>query len=59
MSIRWKSVDNDLKNHDIISDKTPTDKGKKRVKSKFTTNSKSVGYKVVQEKVLNWTSKGR
>ncbi|MGP1422372.1 MAG: hypothetical protein ACTTKM_00255 [Prevotella fusca] len=32
---------------------------KTRVKSKFATNSKSVGYKVVQEKVLNWTSKGR
>ena len=30
-----------------------------RVKSKFATNSKSVGYKAVQEKVLNWTSKGR
>ena len=23
------------------------------------TNSESVGYKVVNEKVLNWTSKGR
>ena len=34
-------------------------KAKKRVKSKFATNSKSVSYKVVQEKVLNWTSKGR
>ena len=32
---------------------------KTRVKSKFATNRKSVGYKVVQEKVLNWTSKGR
>ena len=30
-----------------------------RVKSKFATNSKSVSYKVMQEKVLNWTSKGR
>ena len=25
----------------------------------FTTNSKSSGYGAVQEKVLNWTSKGR
>ena len=32
---------------------------KTRVKSKFATNRKSVGYNVVQEKVLNWTSKGR
>ena len=32
---------------------------KTRVKSKFATNRKSVSYKVVQEKVLNWTSKGR
>ena len=30
-----------------------------RVKSKFATGSKSVSYKVMQEKVLNWTSKGR
>ena len=30
-----------------------------RVRSKFVTNSKPVSYKVVQEKVLNWTSKGR
>ena len=30
-----------------------------RVKSKFATSSKSAGYKAVQEKVLNWTSKGR
>ena len=30
-----------------------------RVKSKFATNSKSASYKVMQEKVLNWTSKGR
>ena len=29
------------------------------VKCKFVTNSKSNGYKVVQEKMLNWTSKGR
>ena len=34
-------------------------KAKTRVKSKFATNSKSVSYKAVQEKVLNWTSKGR
>ena len=30
-----------------------------RVKSKFATGSKSVSYKVMQEKVLNWTPKGR
>ena len=29
------------------------------MKSKFTTNRKSISYKVVEEKVLNWTSKGR
>ncbi len=29
------------------------------MKSNSATNSKSIGYKVVQEKVLNWTSKGR
>ena len=29
------------------------------MKSKFATDSKSVSYKVMQEKVLNWTSKGR
>ena len=34
-------------------------KAKTRVRSKFATNSKSISYKVVQEKVLNWTSKGR
>ena len=34
-------------------------KAKTRVKSKFSTSSKSIGYGVVQEKVLNWTSKGR
>jgi len=34
-------------------------KTKTRVKSKFATNRKSVSYKVMQEKVLNWTSKGR
>ena len=34
-------------------------KTKARVKSKFATNRKSVSYKVMQEKVLNWTSKGR
>ena len=32
---------------------------KTRVKSKFATDSKSTGYNAVQEKVLNWTSKGR
>ncbi len=32
---------------------------KTRVKSKFATDSKSTSYKAVQEKVLNWTSKGR
>ena len=32
---------------------------KTRIRIKFATNRKSVGYKVVQEKVLNWTSKGR
>ena len=30
-----------------------------RVKSKFITNIKSISYEVIQEKVLNWTSKGR
>ena len=34
-------------------------KAKKRVKSKFATNRKSVSYKMVLKKVLNWTSKGR
>ena len=34
-------------------------KAKTRVKSKFATDSKSTGYNAVQEKVLNWTSKGR
>ena len=34
-------------------------KTKARVKSMFATNSESVGYKVVQEKMLNWSSKGR
>jgi len=29
------------------------------MKSKTATNRKSVGYKIVKEKVLNWTSKGR
>ena len=29
------------------------------IKRKFVTNRKSNGYKVVEEKVLNWTSKGR
>ena len=29
------------------------------MKGKFATNSKSVSYKVMQEKVLSWTSKGR
>ena len=29
------------------------------MKSKFATNSKSTCYKAIQEKVLNWTSKGR
>ncbi len=32
---------------------------KTRVKCKFITNRKSISYEVVQEKVLNWTSKGR
>ena len=30
-----------------------------RINSKLTTNSKSISYKVTQQKVLNWTSKGR
>ena len=30
-----------------------------RVKSKFITNRKSISYEIIQEKVLNWTSKGR
>ena len=34
-------------------------KAKTHIKSKFATNSKSITYKAVQEKVLNWTSKGR
>ena len=29
------------------------------MKSKNATNRKSVSYKIVKEKVLNWTSKGR
>ena len=29
------------------------------MKSKTATNRKSVSYKVMQEKVLNWTPKGR
>ena len=32
---------------------------KTRIKSRFITDRKSIGYKVVEEKVLNWTSKGR
>ena len=55
----FETAGNGLKNHDIISDKIPTDKGKIRVKSMFATNRKSIGYKVMQEKMLNWTSKGR
>ena len=54
-----KFADKILKNHDIISDKTSTDKDKNKHKKQFATNSKSISYKVVQEKVLNWTSKGR
>ena len=34
-------------------------KTKTRVKSKSATARKSTSYKVVQEKVPNWTSKGR
>ena len=29
------------------------------MKSKVAISSKSIGYEAVQEKVLNWTSKGR
>ena len=29
------------------------------IRSRFATNSKSISYKTVQEKVPNWTSKGR
>ena len=29
------------------------------MKSKTATDRKSVSYKIVKEKVLNWTSKGR
>ena len=29
------------------------------MKSKTATNRKSVSYKIVKEKLLNWTSKGR
>ena len=32
---------------------------KTRIKSIFTTNRKSDSYKMAQEKMLNWTSKGR
>ena len=32
---------------------------KTHIRSRFATNSKSISYKKVQEKVLNWTSKGR
>ena len=34
-------------------------KDKTRIKSRFVTNRKSIDYKGVEEKVLNWTSKGR
>ena len=34
-------------------------KDKNTHKSRFITNRKSIGYKVVEEKMLNWTSKGR
>ena len=29
------------------------------LKNRLVTNMKSDGYKLVQEKMLNWTSKGR
>ena len=32
---------------------------KTRFKSEFVTIRESVGYKTVEEKVLNWTPKGR
>ena len=32
---------------------------KTHIGSEFITNRKSISYKVVQKKVLNWTSKGR
>ena len=48
-----------MKNHDIISNNISINKGKKRIKRGFVTNRKSSCYKLVQEKVLNWTSKGR
>ena len=34
-------------------------KTKTRIKAEFVIDRKSDGYKTVQEKVLNWTSKGR
>ena len=32
---------------------------KTHIQSSFVTISKSISYKVVKQKVLNWTSKGR
>ena len=32
---------------------------KTRIKSKITTNRKSISYKVAHKKMLTWTSKGR
>ena len=48
-----------MKNHYIFSNKTAINKVKNTDKKKLVTNTKSIGYKAVKEKVLNWTSKGR
>ena len=52
-------IDRYLKNHYIFSNKIAINKAKNTDKNKLVTNRKSVGYKAVKEKVLNWTSKGR
>ena len=54
-----KFVDRLLKIHDTISDKKYKVKRKAHIKGKITTSSKSISYKIVQEKVLNKVSKGR
>ena len=51
--------DKALKKHYIILNKTSMNSCKNTYKSGFVTCRESVGYKVVSEKVLNWTSKGR
>ena len=43
----------------MLSNKTAINKDNNMDKSRFVTDRKSIGYRVVEEKVLNWTSKGR